>query len=356
MSLPGVPPLPVANEEDEKIGLYNRFQTFIQKGFTSIAEASTSNVKLRRYQSMLEEGTLPLRINMMYYYGDGSNADVLNAFVRIGMKSGFGNDRLRLGTLKVFAGNSLSGRTCWLYDPYEGSHSGDNPPYYGIQHPLLMGVPPKINKIILDGHKAGFQWAVHSNGDREIDMLLDAYEEALAQYPRIDHRHRIEHASVMGKDLTILRRAKELGVILNFHPYLYEHGDKMTDYGPERWAYLMPFRSAIDLGIPVAAHSDFSVSAADPMLRIYDMVTRKSKEGIVYGPGQRVTPEEAIFVWTMGNAYASFEEQIKGSIEVGKLADIVILSADPTAVNADAIKDIQVEMTIIGGGVAYKMN
>ena len=353
LSRPGIPASPAATKEEEKIGLYTCFQNFIQKGITSIGDAMTDNRKIGLYQDMLQEERLPLRINMMFLI-EGSNLDVLEALGKVGVKSGFGSKRLRFGPLKLFAGNSRGARTCWLWEPYVGSHANDKPPYYGIPHPLLWPEPAKIDEMILAGHKAGFQWAVHSIGDREIDRLLDAYQKALKQYPVVDHRHRIEHASIMGKDLRLLNRAKELGVVLNFFPSTYEHGDKYTDYGPERIAHMAPYRSAIDLGIPVAGHSDWDVTAADPMLRIYDMVNRKSKEGIVYGLNQRVTPEEAIRVWTMGGAYASFEEKIKGSIGVGKLADIVILSSDPTAVSPDRIKDIQVEMTIIGGKLAYE--
>jgi hypothetical protein len=288
---------------------------------------------------------------------DAGDMSALRAVKTLGLNGGFGDDRLRMGILKVFAGNSLSGRTCWLSQPYVGSHANDNPPYYGIQHPLLL--PPRgategtlLDRVILEGHKAGFQLAVHSNGDREIELLLEAYEKALQAYPRANHRHRIEHASVMRRDL--LERAKRLGIILNFHPYLYEHGDKMEDFGPERFSWLLPYKAAIDLGIPVAGHSDWGVSLADPLLKMHDMVNRKSQEGKVYGADQRVNAETALRVWTLGNAYASFEESIKGSIEAGKLADLVILSGDPTRTNPESIKDLQVEMTIVGGLIVYR--
>ncbi len=151
----------------------------------------------------------------------------------------------------------------------------------------------------------------------------------------------------------ILKRVKKLGIVLALHSYVYEHGDKMEAYGEKRWGRMHPNRSALDLGIPVAGNSDYSVSAADPLLRVQSMVTRKTAEGRVYGPEQRVSAEEAIRIWTLGSAYASFEEDIKGSIEVGKLADLVILSGDPTQTPPDEIKDIRVEMTIIGGEVVY---
>jgi len=152
----------------------------------------------------------------------------------------------------------------------------------------------------------------------------------------------------------ILQRVKKLGVVLALHSYVYEHGDKMEDYGRKRWPMMHANRSAIEMGITVAGNSDSPVSAAEPLLRIQSMVTRKTAEGKVYGPEQRLCAEDAIRIWTMGSAYASFEQDIKGSIEVGKLADFVILSQDPTKVPPDTIKDIEVEKTYVGGKLAYE--
>jgi predicted amidohydrolase YtcJ len=208
-----------------------------------------------------------------------------------------------------------------------------------------------LDNLIYRIHEAGFQVACHSNGDREIDMLLDAIEKALQRLPRPDHRHRIEHASVVNPG--ILERAKRLGVVLVLHSYEYEHGDKMEDYGPRRWPMMLANGTATQMGIAVAGHSDSPVSAADPLLRIQSMVTRRSAEGKVYGPEQKVSPETALGIWTMGGAYASFEAGIKGSIEVGKLADFVLLSQDPTRTPADGIKDITVERTYVGGKLAF---
>jgi predicted amidohydrolase YtcJ len=178
-------------------------------------------------------------------------------------------------------------------------------------------------------------------------MVLDAIEKALQKLPRENHRHRIEHCSVVNPK--ILNRVKRLGVVLALHSYVYEHGDKMEDYGSRRWPIMHANGSAVQMGIAVAGNSDSPVSAAEPLLRIQSMVTRKTAEGKVYGPEQRVSVETAIRIWTMGGAYASFEEDIKGSVEVGKLADFVVLLQDPTEVSPERIKDIIVERTYVGG-------
>jgi len=130
---------------------------------------------------------------------------------------------------------------------------------------------------------------------------------------------------------------------------MWEHGDKLASYGEKRLAMIHPYRTAIDMGIHVAGHSDSTVSAADPLLRIQDMVTRKGENGVGYGVKQRVSVEEAIKVWTLDGAYATFEEQNKGSITPGKLADFAVLRKDPRRVSADTIKDIVVDGTYVGG-------
>jgi predicted amidohydrolase YtcJ len=127
----------------------------------------------------------------------------------------------------------------------------------------------------------------------------------------------------------------------------------MEEYGARRWPMMLVNGTATQMGIAVADHSDSPISAADPLLRIQSMVTRRSAEGKVYGPEQKVFPETALRIWTMGGAYASFEENVKGSIEVGKLADFVILSQDPTKTPVDRIKDITVERTYVGGRLAF---
>ena len=152
----------------------------------------------------------------------------------------------------------------------------------------------------------------------------------------------------------IVQRIKRLGLVVVPHSYIYEHGDKMDNFGAARWDWMHASRSLIDAGVPVAGHSDSPVSRGEPLLHLQDMVTRTSAEGKLYGPKQRTTLEQALYVWTMGGAFASFEEAVKGSIEPNKLADFVVLSADPTQVDPLAIKDIPVDMTVIDGKVAYQ--
>jgi predicted amidohydrolase YtcJ len=318
--------------EEEVQGYLRCFRGYAERGITSAGIAGGNPSSFHLYESVRDAGN-PVRMSFMF-----SEAS-FSPLKEIGLLTGFGDDRLRITSMKVFHGNSMSGRTCWLSEAYS-----DQPGYFGI--------PPArsqedLDKAFLAMHEAGFQIATHSNGDREIDMVLNAIERAQAKHPRPDARHRIEHASVMNQAL--LDRAKKDGVILVFHSYMWEHGDKLASYGEKRLAMIHPYRTAIDLGIHVAGHSDSTVSAADPLLRIQDMVTRKGSDGKAYGANQRIGVEDAIKVWTLDGAYATFEENTKGSISPGKLADFAVLRKDPRKVDADRIKDIVVDATYVGG-------
>jgi predicted amidohydrolase YtcJ len=335
--LESAPDLPDPGLLEAAEGMKRAFERYLAKGITSVGDAGVDATKFLLYKFIVGR-TVPVRVYAM------PAENLFRWLRRLRLRTGSGNEHLRIGAVKVFHGNSLSGRTAWLYEPY-----ADRPDYYGVPPD---GSQEELDELIFEIHAAGFQAAVHSNGDREIDMVLDAFEKALGKLPREDHRHRIEHASIVNP--SILARVKRLGVVLALHSYVYEHGDKMEAYGEHRFGTMHPNRSALDRGIPVAGTSDSPVSAADPLLRIQSLVTRRSAEGKVYGPEQRISVEEALRVFTLGAAHASFEESIKGSIEPGKLADFIILSADPTRVPLNEIKDIRVEKTFIGGHRVYE--
>jgi predicted amidohydrolase YtcJ len=334
------PETPTPPQAEVIEGYRARFREFFKKGITSVhvAGASPETADLLAVASSDE---VPMHLYVMLREGAVDQA------VQRAHKQPPKNPRVSYGAIKLFHGNSLSGRTCWLTKPY-----ADRPDYFGIPPSRSQA---RLNELVLKVHKAGLQACIHSNGDREIDMVLTAYENALKEQPRADHRHRIEHCSVVTADL--LQRIKKLGLVIAPHSYLLEHGDKMEAYGAERWDWMHANRSMIDLGIPVAGNSDFPVSAADPLLRIQSMVTcRCEANGKVYGARQRTTVEQALAAWTRGGAYASFQEQTRGSLEPGKQADFLILSADPTRADPEKIRTITVETTVIAGKVVAGMN
>lgn len=331
------PLIPPPTREEDKKAIYLLCQKYSSAGITSVGDAMVSPLDIRLYQDALEEKLLSMRVYMMVL------SDNLAYLKELSLRTGFGNNRLKIGAIKMFLDGAIAGRTASLYEPYEG-----RPDDYGI----LVLTQEELDKRIFEAHEAGLQIGVHANGDRAIDMLLDSYEKALHKLPRVNHRHRIEHCTVV--NTTILKRIKELGlVVLPFATYIWEHGEKMKEYG-KRISMMFACRSFLDYGIPVAGSTDNPCGPVEPLLGLQSMVTRKSKDGEILGAEQKISIEEAIKIYTLGSAYASFEENVKGSIEVGKLADFVVLSNDPTRVSPDSIRAIDVEKTIVGGKIVYE--
>ena len=328
---------------EEQLDAYQRcLDNFLAEGITSITDAAGTPERLRIYQDLARRKPR-IRVNVLM------QAAYLDRMEAAGLQSGWGNDWVRLAGIKVVHGNSLSGRTCWLSKPYDRINPANGQRDY-------FGIPParsqdELDALILRIHRAGLQPAVHANGDREITMVLDAFERALTARPLSDHRFRIEHASVNPPELQ--RRAKALGVVFALHSYIYEHGDKLEEYGSWRWDFMHPNASADALGIVVAGNSDFPVSAAKPMRRVQSLVTRATAAGKVYGASQQVSVETALRMWTVGGAYATRQESDKGSIRPGLLADFVLLAADPRKVAPTSIKDVRVEATFVGGEMVY---
>ena len=328
-----IPPL---TREQELTALELACRQYNSLGITSVGDALVTPSEIDIYQSALTSGSLTVRVYMMVLDSH------LKQLKQLRLRTGFGSDWLKLGSIKSFVDGAIAGRTAWLSEPYEG-----RPDDFGIP----TKTPEEIGQIVMEAHRAGFQLAVHANGDRAIQMVLDAYEKALREQPRPDHRHRIAHCTVVTPE--ILERIRSLGVVvLPFSTYIYEHGEKMGEYG-KRISMMFAHRSFLDHGIPVGGSSDNPCATQDPLLAIRTMVTRLSAGGEVLGPEQRVRPREAIRIYTMGSAYAAFEESSKGSIEPGKLADFVILSGDPTEVPPEEIHDIVVEKTYVDGREVY---
>lgn len=330
--------LPDPTEEEIRAGYLREFKMFLSRGLVGIGDAGLSPEKLAIYRDLLRGG-MPVRINAML------SADYLDWMIANRWRDEWQVSGLTLQAIKVYHGNSLSGRTAWLYEPY-----AHDPTYYGI--------PPgrsqdELNRLIARIHDAGLQAAVHSNGDREIDMTLNAIAAAQAANPRPDPRHRIEHGSLA--TAPILRRMRDLGVALAPHSYLLNHGAKLEDFGAQRLLAIEPNKAALALGIAVGGNSDHPVSPPIVMQRIESLVTRRAaSNGKTYGPEQRLTVEQALQTWTIGSAYLQFEEKSRGSITVGKRGDVVVLSADPRLVDPDAIETIGVDYTVIGGAIAYQ--
>jgi hypothetical protein len=246
--------------------------------------------------------------------------------------------------MKLFADGSLIGRTCAMYEPY--ANEPDNTGFFAED-------PRHLQQKILDAHRSGWQVAVHAIGDRAISTILDAYEEALTSAPRSGSRHRIEHCGVLNAGL--IERIRRLGVVpVPQQPFISQLGDGFRRVlGEERTRLCYPMKSLVRAGIPVPGSSDRPVVMGAPILGIHDAVNQLTASGQPYVPEEAVSPEEALRFYTVGSAYASFEEHLKGSLTPGRLADFVVLDRDPTRVDKSEIKDTRVLCTVVGGKARY---
>jgi predicted amidohydrolase YtcJ len=197
-------------------------------------------------------------------------------------------------------------------------------------------------------HEAGWQIGTHANGDVTIDQTLRVYERLQREMPRRDPRFRLEHCTVVNESL--IQRIKKLGAIPTpFSTYVYYHGEKMREYGEERLNWMFAVRSFLDAGVRVTQASDYPPGPFEPMMALQSSVTRTDSNGHVWGPKQRITIAEALRVGTLHGAYASYEEKLKGSIEPGKLADLVVLGRDPLREDPRTLITIPIERTMAGG-------
>jgi hypothetical protein len=274
------------------------------------------------------------------------HSDGIETGIDLGLRTGFGDDWLRLGPMKIFTDGSLVGRTAAMSAPYDGAGETSNRGY-------LQGDAGRLTQAIIAAHRAGWRVAAHAIGDRAIDLALDAFADAAARYPRQDTRHRIEHFAAARPDQ--VARAAALGVIpVGQGRFATEIGDGMlASVGPSRHPWLYRQRSVLDAGIVLPGSSDRPVVTGTPLLGIHDMVNRRTASGAPFNAGEAVTAQEALRAYTWGSAYASKAELVKGSVEAGKLADFTVLSEDPVAVSPGRIAGLEVIATIVDGRLRY---
>lgn len=307
-------------------------------GITSATDAGAAPEDLRAYQDARDAGELQTRI----YCHMG--VDFLDDMITAGVRTGLGDEWVKVGAVKCMADGSISERTARLSDPYVG-----RPDDYGI----MVNDAEVLWAQFQKAHRAGWQIGTHANGDVGIEMVAGLYERLQREMPRRDPRFRFEHCTVLTPDL--IRRIKALGAIPTpFSSYVYFHGEKMVEYGAARTERMFPIRWFVDAGIPVAMGSDYPPGPFEPMMALTSMLTRTDIRGTTWGANQRVTFEEAMQVLTVNGAYASYEEGMKGSLTAGKLADLVVLARDPRTVPAIEIVNVGIERTMAGGKWVYE--
>jgi predicted amidohydrolase YtcJ len=310
----------------------------VKYGLTGIHVPSADHDEIKVTQELAEEGRLPIRITLL------PKVELLDHILQLGIHSGLGDEMLRIGAIKIFSDGSLIAKTAAVKEPFEGE-----PNNLG-----LLNDKEVFTKQIIEANRAGMQIAVHAVGDRAIEEVLEAYEKALKDTPRRDHRHRIEHGSIV--PMTLREKARRLGVVISTQPELVtRNGDGFeASLGEKRMRYTYPIKSLLEEGVVVSGSSDCPLTYCNPLKGIWSAVSRESENsGRVITPEEKVSIDQAIHMYTVNAAYVGFEENLKGTIEEGKLADFTVLSKDPYTVKTDDLTKILVEMTMVGGKVVY---
>jgi predicted amidohydrolase YtcJ len=315
-----------------------------EAGITSIHDMAYAD-NFEVYQELLRLNKLTARL---YVYIPITEVEI---FARLKLKTPFGNNLLKIGGLKGFVDGSLGSSTALFFDPYT-----DNPQKKGLLHSQMF--PEGImEKRLIQAEKAGLQVAIHAIGDRANNILLDIFEKIISQNEERDRRWRIEHAQhLLPQDI---ERIANLGIIASVQPYHAIDDGRWAErkIGKKRCQYTYAFKSLQEKGAVLACGSDWTVAPLDPLCGIYAAVTRQTLDGKHpegWFPEQRISLEEAVRGYTLNGAYAEFSENLKGSVEKGKLADLVVLSRNIFKIPPEEIQKTEVKMTILNGKVIFK--
>jgi len=339
-----IPPYTV---EELKEGFKLVLDQFSEWGITSTHDASGYNLAIRAYQQLLKEGVKKVRVNLMVsaFPREPEGANLNEAMTNLGIESGFGNDWLKVMTLKIMGDGSGAGGTAGVYEPQNRGPKG-----LGI----MMTDPEIIEQLVVKAHQAGLRCSIHSIGDRGIDLALDCIENAQKMKPIPDMRHRLEHNSCCTPKQ--LERIKELGVTPSSSiGYMYGLGDQyFENFGPERSRWLHPHRTMQAMGIIAGGNNDCPITFYSPFVQMYAAVTRKTQSGIEIGPEEAISLMEAIRLYTWNGAYLSKDEDRLGSIEPGKLADLIVIDRDILSLPPEELLETKVLMTLVDGKTVYQ--
>ena len=313
-------------------------------GVTSVQAMSTDYPTIAALSDLLQEGKLTLRV-----YAVPAISTVEDQ-AQLGIGRAFGSSLLRIGALKAFADGSLGARTAYFFAPFD-----DQPDNRGL---LSADMQPlsKMRDWMMRADAANLQLCTHAIGDAGISAILDIYQDIETAHGQRDRRWRIEHAQHMAaRDFD---RFAKLGVIASVQPYHAIDDGRWAEgrIGHDRSSRTYAFKSFLNHGVRLALGTDWPVAPLDPMLTLYAATTRATLDGKHPGgwfPEQKLSAQEAISAYTMGSAYAEFQEHDKGSIEPGKLADFVLLNADVLKIPAEKIRNVRVQKTWVGGVEVY---
>jgi predicted amidohydrolase YtcJ len=340
-----IPPL----SHDQRLRAMRRALEYAASlGVTSVQhmndEESDSFADIRAYGELLQRGELTTRVYVAPAVSD------VRKLAEAGIRHAFGSSFLRIGALKGFADGSLGSGTAYFFDPYS-----NDPNNFGLLRNQMQPLS-QMRDWMLQADAAGLQLCTHAIGDRAISMVLDLYTDVVKAHPGMERRFRIEHAQHMAaKDFA---RFAQLDVIASVQPYQAIDDGRWAEarIGHDRASRTYAFRTFLDRGVHLAFGTDWDVAPLNPLLGVYAAVTRATLDGKNPGgwfPEQRLTVAESVEAYTLGSAYAEFQEKEKGSITPGKLADMVVLSDDLFSIDPAKIRDVKVLKTIVGGKVVW---
>ncbi|HYO83313.1 MAG TPA: amidohydrolase [Bryobacteraceae bacterium] len=337
-------------------------KAYNRAGITTVFDRLQNPEGFRAYQEVHRNGEMRVRTNLTYYItAAGTPADVEAEIRRIPAVTGWGDEWLKVGPLKTTVDGGILIGTAYLREPY-----GKNTRIYGYSDPDYRGVLSVSRENLFSmarvANELGWQMTAHATGGGALDLLLEAYEAADKIKPIRDRRFNVMHANF--PNAQAVGRAKALGVVFDSQiAWLHADGDALKDvFGPERMSHFLPFRILVDQGLTIVGGSDLmirfdprrSINPYHPFYGMWMAITRKTVSGAEINPEQRITREEALRMWTINGAYNGFEEKIKGSIESGKLADLVIIEEDFLNCPVEKIRDIEPLRTVVDGRVVYE--
>ena len=336
-------------------------EKYNQAGLTSIIDREQGPEGFRVYELLHRNGELTVRSSVTYVISlEGTPQVVRERILKIPFVTGWGDDWMRVGSLKAYLDGGILTGTAYLREPY-----GLNTAIYGYRDPDYRGelnAPVEnITEMARTANELGWQMTAHATGGGAMDVLLDAYELVDREKSIRDRRFTVTHGNFPNG--AAIARAKKLGVVFDCQPaWHYFDGPALKEvFGPARMSHFQPYRSLFDAGVIVAGGSDHmlgfdarqAINPYHPFFGMWMSVTRQGADGIVLEPEQRISRNEALRMWTINAAYLSFDEKVKGSIEPGKLADFVVISKDFISCPEDEIKDIEALRTVVDGKIVY---
>ena len=329
-----------------KNGIVFALNQCLQRGVTTVHDIVRYAEPVRAYQEIYKEGRMHARVSILPRVIESMIES--KSLIELGLITGFGNDWLRIGGVKMSIDGGITGRNACFHEPYENDEHN---------HGIIRIQQDELNHTVQVCHDAGLRCCVHAIGDKAFDMALDAYENAIDHSPRKDHRHRIEHMGNWLATPKLIQRMVRSGIVaIPNIAFAYYIGDAILDcVGERRLTKAFPFRTLLKNGVIIAGGSDSpGYWPVDPLRDIATAASRKMRWGDVWVPEERISVSEAFAMHTTTASWVGFEENEKGTLEVGKLADIAVVAEDPFAIAPEKIRELKVEMTLVGGEVKYQ--